>query len=133
MSYYLILKLWGVTLIGEQLLKEGGAYFKVRQIIHVKFQNFIIFSFQVTVPELLYFFHFFIAFILAPYAFLSSYSYQEVRFITSAILWGPALILVQVPLGLCLLKCGAYLRPGIYYRKYRSLITKSLALLVKFI
>ena len=44
-----------------------------------------------------------------------------------------ALILVQVPLGLCLLKCGAYLRPGIYYRKYRSLITKPLALLVKFI
>ena len=30
-------------------LKEGGAYFKVRGIILMKFQNFIIFSFQITI------------------------------------------------------------------------------------
>ena len=35
-------------------LKEGGAYFKVRQIVHMKFQIFVIFSFQITTTVMIY-------------------------------------------------------------------------------
>ena len=48
---YLILKLCGVSLIGEWYLKERDAYFKVRGIIHLKFQNFVNFSLQVTISS----------------------------------------------------------------------------------
>ena len=34
---YLILKLWDAALIGGRRLKEGGTYYKVREIIHEKF------------------------------------------------------------------------------------------------
>ena len=40
-SLYLISSLLGGMLIREQRLKEGGAYFKVREIHHFKFQNFV--------------------------------------------------------------------------------------------
>ena len=33
----------GAALIGGRCLKEGGAYFKERGIIHMKFQNFVTF------------------------------------------------------------------------------------------
>ena len=39
LSLYLISNLLGEVLIRMQHLKEGGAYFKVREIHHVKFQN----------------------------------------------------------------------------------------------
>lgn len=45
---FLMSKLESVTLIGALLLKEGDAYFKLRGIIHLKFQNFIVFSFKIT-------------------------------------------------------------------------------------
>ena len=32
-------------------LKEGGAYFKKRRLIHTKFENFVTFSFQTTVNK----------------------------------------------------------------------------------
>ena len=41
LSLYLISNLFGEVLIRGQRLKEGGAYFKVREIHHVKFQNFV--------------------------------------------------------------------------------------------
>ena len=41
LSLYLISNLFGEVLIREQCLKEGGAYFKVREIHHIKFQNFV--------------------------------------------------------------------------------------------
>ena len=41
LSLYLISNLLSEVLIREQRLKEGGAYFKVREIHHVKFQNFV--------------------------------------------------------------------------------------------
>ena len=41
LSLYLILILLGEVLIRGQHLKEGGAYFKVRETHHVKFQNFV--------------------------------------------------------------------------------------------
>ena len=37
---YLILNLVGALLISGQRLKKGGAYFKVREIHHIKFQKF---------------------------------------------------------------------------------------------
>ena len=37
------------ALIRGQLLKEGSAYFKVREIIQMKRQNFVISTFQVTI------------------------------------------------------------------------------------
>ena len=37
-----------MTLIGGRRLKEGDAYFKVSEIIQLKFQKFVIFFFQVT-------------------------------------------------------------------------------------
>ena len=40
-SLYLIANLLGQVLIRGQRLKEGGAYFKVREIDHIKFQNFV--------------------------------------------------------------------------------------------
>ena len=41
LSLYVISNLLGEVLIREQCLEEGGAYFKVREICHVKFQNFV--------------------------------------------------------------------------------------------
>ena len=41
LSLYLILNLFGEVLIRGQRLKEWGAYFKVREIHHIKFQNFV--------------------------------------------------------------------------------------------
>ena len=40
---YLILKLYGVALIGRWYLKKGGTYFKVRKVIPMKFKlcNFL--------------------------------------------------------------------------------------------
>ena len=43
---YLILKLWDMTLVSGWQSKEGGAYFKVREIIYMRFQKFDISSFQ---------------------------------------------------------------------------------------
>ena len=69
---YLISKLYGAALIGWRRLKEGGVYFKFRGIIHMKFQNLVIFFFRKTInnhhyeiksyiPEL--------AVIISPYTF----------------------------------------------------------------
>ena len=44
---YSILKLQGAAVIEEQCLKEGGACFKLRGIIHIRFQNF--FSFHIAI------------------------------------------------------------------------------------
>ena len=38
---HLISNLFGEVLIKRQRLKEGGAYFKVREIHNIKFQNFV--------------------------------------------------------------------------------------------
>ena len=46
---YLVSKFQGETLIGGRRLNEGGTYFKVRGIIPMKFQNFVIFFFQVAI------------------------------------------------------------------------------------
>ena len=40
LSVYSISNLLGEVFIRGQRLKEGGAYFKVREIHHVKFKNF---------------------------------------------------------------------------------------------
>ena len=40
LGLYLILNLVGTLLIRGQRLKKGGAYFKVREIHHIKFQKF---------------------------------------------------------------------------------------------
>ena len=40
LSLYLISNLFGEVLIRGQRLKEGGAYFKVRET-YIKFQNFL--------------------------------------------------------------------------------------------
>ena len=44
LSLYLISNLFGEVLIRGQCLKEGGAYFKVTEIHHIKIQNFVYFS-----------------------------------------------------------------------------------------
>ena len=41
LSLYLLSNIFGEVLIRGQRLKEGGTYFKVREIHHVKFQNFV--------------------------------------------------------------------------------------------
>ena len=41
LSFYLISNLLGEVLIRGQRLKEGGDYFKVREIHHIKFKNFV--------------------------------------------------------------------------------------------
>ena len=41
LSLYLILNLPGEVLIRWQGLEEDGAYLKVREIHHIKFQNFV--------------------------------------------------------------------------------------------
>ena len=85
-----------MALIAGQGLKKGDAYFKVREIIHMEFQNFVIFSFQVTIrtsvmiSSLIYtrtfiFFPFFYC-ILIPYVFYSSYGLIVIRFLISAAL-----------------------------------------------
>ena len=40
-------KLQDAALIGGRHLLEGGTYFKVKGIVHLKIQNFVIFSFQI--------------------------------------------------------------------------------------
>ena len=45
---YLILKLWGATLVGWQL-KKRVPNFKITEITHRKFEKFVILFFQVTV------------------------------------------------------------------------------------
>ena len=46
---YSILKFWSATLMVVRRLKQGGAYFEVREIMHVKFPDFAVFSSQVTI------------------------------------------------------------------------------------
>ena len=46
LSLYFISNLLNEVLIRGQRLKEGGAYFKVREIHHVKFQNFVFILFN---------------------------------------------------------------------------------------
>ena len=41
LTLHLISNLFGEVLIKRQHLKEGGAYFKVREIHNIKFQNFV--------------------------------------------------------------------------------------------
>ena len=41
LTLHLISNLFGEVLIKRQRLKEGGAYFKVREIHNIKFQNFV--------------------------------------------------------------------------------------------
>ena len=48
-STYLISRPYGVALIAGWHLKEEDAYFKAKGIIHMKFKNFVIFSFQTTI------------------------------------------------------------------------------------
>ena len=43
LSLYLVSIFFGEVLIRGQHLKEGGAYFNVREIHHIKFQNFVLF------------------------------------------------------------------------------------------
>ena len=50
----LILKLYSAVLIGERCLKEGNTYLKVRGIIQMNFQNFVIFSFQPAINKYQY-------------------------------------------------------------------------------
>ena len=54
-STYFISKLPGAALARGLRLKEGGAYFKVKGIITMKFQNFVIFSFQITMNNYPYY------------------------------------------------------------------------------
>ena len=42
LSLYLVSIFFGEVLIKGQHLKEGGAYFNVREIHHIKFQNFVL-------------------------------------------------------------------------------------------
>ena len=46
LGLYLIPNLVGGVLIRGQHLKEVGAYFKVREIHHIKFQNFVLLLFN---------------------------------------------------------------------------------------
>ena len=46
LSFYLISNVLDEVLIRGQRLEEGGAYFKVREIHHVKFQNFVLVLFN---------------------------------------------------------------------------------------
>ena len=39
-------------LTGGRLLKDGDAYFKVREIVHIKFQNLVILSLGATEEEI---------------------------------------------------------------------------------
>ena len=48
---YIILKVEGVALIGGRRLKEGGAYFQVWRVIHMKFENLVIVSFLIAVKS----------------------------------------------------------------------------------
>ena len=48
---YLILKLLGAVLTRGRRFKEGAVCFNVRKIIHMKFKNFLIFSFQITIND----------------------------------------------------------------------------------
>ena len=45
LSLYLLSNIFGEVLIRGQRFKEGGTYFKVMEIHHIKFQNFF-FSFS---------------------------------------------------------------------------------------
>lgn len=46
---YIISKVYGVAQIGGRRIKEGGLYFKISEIIHMKLRKIFIFSFQITV------------------------------------------------------------------------------------
>ena len=46
LTFYLISNLIVEVLIRGQHLKEGSAYFKVREIHHIKFQNFVFIFFN---------------------------------------------------------------------------------------
>ena len=48
---YLISKLQDAALIVGWHFKEEGACFKARGITHMKFQNFLFFSFQITIDD----------------------------------------------------------------------------------
>ena len=48
---YLISKLAGAAHLGGWRLIEDGAYFKVRTAIHMKFPDFVIFFFQITISS----------------------------------------------------------------------------------
>ena len=52
-------------------MKEGGAYFKVRGIIHMKFQNLVLLSLQVLIYNLYIsdLFTFSFLYVLVPHAF----------------------------------------------------------------
>ena len=49
LSAYLILELLRYEVYLSTTLKLGRSYLKAREIIRMKFQNFVIFSFQVTI------------------------------------------------------------------------------------
>ena len=46
---YFISKLWGPAIVRKRHLNERGIYLKVRRVIYLKFENFVIISFQITV------------------------------------------------------------------------------------
>ena len=48
---YLMSRLSGEALIGGRCLKEGCAGFKQRRVIYMKFENFVIVSFQINVND----------------------------------------------------------------------------------
>ena len=50
-SAYSVSKLSDAVCIRGAALKEPGAFFKVRGIKHLKFQNLVIFSFQITLTN----------------------------------------------------------------------------------
>ena len=58
-------------------LKQGGAYFRVRVIIHMKVLNFVIFSFQVTINK--YNYYVFSIFSLVIHLFLMHFGLVTVR------------------------------------------------------
>ena len=73
--------LYDLALLKESCLKEGSPYLKVREIIHMKFQNFVKFSFQITINNYHYdkcfrttrYFYCYIVFILVAYEFQFNY------------------------------------------------------------
>ena len=38
-------RLWGAAVVGGRHYKEGDAYFKVKEVMPIKFQNFVVLSF----------------------------------------------------------------------------------------
>ena len=105
---------WVVALIGGRLLKQGGVCIRVKRVIGVKFQNFVLIFFQITLNNYYYDilpfsratsrFHCFIVCILFPYAFQFSYGYVIVKFLLSLTFWSAAFI-----------KKGRLLNGGVYF------------------